>query len=141
MDLNVSFSQLCERIKGGKLIKDLKWDNLGWFSNTVLSIFLVNVRRRIPMDSRSTELLPTMPGVEQGKVFQKLLIALLLTSNHSVWKSLKKSPFFKNSQALNYSNFCAFCFDLPKLIHSTADFYQNSPHYVKQDKIVFSWFL
>ena len=80
-------------IKGGKFIKDLKWDNLGWFSNTLLSIFLVNVRRRIPMDSRSTELLPTMPGVEQGKVFQKLLIALLLTSNHSVLKSLKKSHF------------------------------------------------
>ena len=61
--------------------------------------------------------------------------------SHSVWKSLKKSQFFKNSEALNYSNFCAFCFDLPKLIHSTADFYQNSPHYVKQDKIAFSWFL
>ena len=56
----------------------------------MLSIFLVNVRRRIPTDSRST--MPTMPGVEQGKVsFLKLLIALLLTSNLQCLKNTQKS--------------------------------------------------
>ena len=38
--------------------------------------------------------------------------------------------------SLSYLYFTAFCicFDLPNFSHSTAEFYQNSPHFCKQNK-------
>ena len=33
----------------------------------------------------------------------------------------------------NFALFLLFCFELPKLIESTAEFYQNSPHFFVQN--------
>ena len=47
----------------------------------------------------------------------------------------KISGFFNICELLKrVLNFPAFCLDLPKLTHSTADFYQNSPHFVNKTR-------
>ena len=48
--------------------------------------------------------------------------------------------YLLTAKLLRYSNFRALLFDLPKFIHSTADFYQNSPHFVNKTRTTFLGF-
>ena len=71
---------------------------------------------------------------------------LLPRQDHSVWKSLKSLTFiyqYWKMRSLRWSNFrvFSFCFNLAKFSHSTAEFYQNSPHFVNKSKDDFPYFL
>ena len=48
--------------------------------------------------------------------------------------------YLLTAKLLRYSNFRALLFDLPKFTHSTADFYQNSPHFVNKTRTIFLGF-
>ena len=70
------------------------------------------------------------------------IVLIPLSPICTVFKNhLNVSFFFFNiceqlKRWLDLRAFC-ICFDLPKFIHSTAEFYQNSPHFVNKLRTIF----